>query len=162
MGRRCMSLPLLTLALLRPAGVRRVLLHLPFGKVLGNDMEFTRYVRCVDGYPGVHGPLPWLIKGFGEAMRALRADGVSVAVYYGTMNCFRWKLENGTAQLLGDTLLREPFHAIEPNWNLSDPTNPATSGFYKHPARGCRACTRGAFNVSVSPRHAALVATGKR
>ena len=145
------------LGLLRSAGVRRVLLHLPFGKVIGNDMEFTRYVRCIKGYPGVHGPLPWLIKGFVDAMRALRADGVSVVVYYGTMNCFRWNNVNGTAKLLGDTLLRVPFHEIEPHWNLSDPTNPATSGFYKHPAHGCRPCTRGAFNVSVSPRHAALV-----
>ena len=116
------------LARLRRAGVRRVLLHLPFGKVTGNDMEFTRFVRCEDGYPGVHGPLPWLVKGFTQAMRALRKDGVSVIVYYGTMNCFRQKEVNKslTGAVLGDTLLRGPFHEIEPNWNLSDPENPAT------------------------------------
>ena len=61
-------------------------------------------------------------------MRALRKDGVSVIVYYGTMNCFRQKEVNKslTGVVLGDTLLRGPFHEIEPNWNLSDPENPAT------------------------------------
>ena len=113
------------LSRLPAAGVRRVLFHLPFGKVTGEDMEFTRYVRCVDGYPGVHDPLPWLVKGFVQAMRALREQGVSVVIYYGTLNCFRQ--QDGVPR--GDTLLRDHFHEIEPHWNLSDPGNPATSGY---------------------------------
>ena len=72
-------------------------------------------------------------------MPPLRARKVLPYVYLGTLNAFRPR---------GDALLRPPFMQIEPNWNLSDPRNPATDERYKQGLLG-------AFRPS--PRHAALI-----
>ncbi|MEM6503960.1 MAG: hypothetical protein AAF711_00690 [Planctomycetota bacterium] len=66
-------------------GVRRVMLHNPFGALLRKDMQFDQYLHAKDGIEGVHGPLPWLVEGFENAWKAITSQGIELICYIGSL-----------------------------------------------------------------------------